>query len=50
MLGGAGAAVALHFAFYEPLSCSCVVAVTPAMQARVTDHIWDLAELISGLN
>lgn len=43
------AAVALHFAFYN--FCrphASLKGCTPAMEARLTDHVWDLEELLTG--
>lgn len=41
------AACALHFAYYNFCRIHKSLRVTPAMQARVTDHIWTLRELLS---
>lgn len=40
------AALALHFAFYNFCRIHRTLRVTPAMQAGVTDRVWDLAELL----
>ncbi|MBI4479078.1 MAG: IS1 family transposase [Acidobacteria bacterium] len=41
------AALALHFAYYNFCRIHGSLRVTPAMEAGLTDHAWDLAELIS---
>jgi hypothetical protein len=41
------AAVALHFAYYNFCRAHQALRVTPAMEAGITDHIWELSELIS---
>ena len=41
------AALALYFAYYNFCRLHKTIRVTPAMEARITDHIWDLAELLS---
>jgi len=41
------AAVALHFAFYNFCRVHSSIRCTPAMEAGVADHIWNLAELIA---
>jgi len=40
------AAVALHFAYYNFCRIHSSLRVTPAMQARLADHIWSLRELV----
>ena len=40
------AALALHFAYYNFCRVHRTLRVTPAMESRVTDHVWSLAELI----
>ena len=42
-----GAAMALHFAYYNFCRIHKTLRVTPAMEAGITDHIWTLKELIS---
>jgi IS1 family transposase len=42
------AAVALHFAYYNFCRTHRTLRVTPAMEARITDHVWTIAELIQG--
>jgi IS1 family transposase len=41
------AALALHFAYYNFCRQHSSLRVTPAMEAGLSDHIWDIAELIS---
>lgn len=41
------AALALYFAFYNFCRIHSSIRVTPAMQAGITDHVWDLAELLA---
>jgi hypothetical protein len=41
------AALALWFAFYNFCRIHKSLRVTPAMEAGITDHVWDLGELIS---
>ena len=43
------AALALHFAYYNFCRIHGKLRVTPAMEARITDHVWDLGELIATL-
>jgi transposase-like protein/IS1 family transposase len=40
------AAVALHFAYYNFCRVHSSLRVTPAMEARLTDHVWTIAELL----
>ena len=40
------AAVALHFAYYNFCRIHSSIRVTPAMEADVTDHAWELKELL----
>ncbi len=40
------AAIALHFAYYNFCRIHGSLRVTPAMEAGITDHVWDLAELL----
>ena len=42
-----GAAMALHFAYYNFSRVHRSLKVTPAMAAGLTDHIWTIAELIA---
>jgi len=41
------AALALWFAFYNFCRIHSSIRVTPAMEAGITDHVWELAELLS---
>jgi hypothetical protein len=41
------AAVALHFAWYNFVRVHKSLRVTPAMQSRIANHVWNIAELIS---
>ncbi len=41
------AQVALHFAHYNFVRIHQTLRCTPAMQASLTDHVWDLQELLS---
>ncbi len=41
------AVLALHFAWYNFCRVHQTLKVTPAMEAGVTDHIWDFRELLS---
>jgi len=40
------AAAALHFAYYNFCRIHQTLRVTPCMEAKVTDHIWTIAELL----
>jgi hypothetical protein len=40
------AAYALHFAYYNFRRIHKTVRVTPAMESRITHHVWTLAESI----
>jgi hypothetical protein len=42
------AAVALHFAYYNFCRIHETLRVTPAMEAGLTDHVWELDELMAG--
>ena len=44
------AAVALHFAHYNFCRVHQTLRVTPAMEARLTDHVWSLEELVGLLD
>ena len=44
---GASPALALHFAWYNFWRVRQTLKVTPAMEAGVTDHIWDIRDLLS---
>jgi len=41
------AAIALHFAYYNFCRVHKTLRVTPCMEAKITDHIWDMAELLT---
>lgn len=41
------AAYCLHFAYYNFCRIHMSLRVTPAMEAGIADHVWDLAELLS---
>jgi len=41
-----GAAMALHFAYYNFCRVHRSLRVTPAMESGITDHIWTIAELL----
>ncbi len=40
------AALALYFGYYDFCRIHRTIRVTPAMEAGITDHVWDLAELL----
>jgi len=42
------AALALYFGYYNFCRIHKTIRVTPAMEAGVSDHVWDLAELLMG--
>jgi transposase-like protein/IS1 family transposase len=41
------AAYCLHFAFYNFCRIHRSIRVTPAMEAGITDHVWELSELLA---
>ena len=41
------AAIALHFAYYNFCRVHQSLRVTPAMEAGITDHVWELKELLA---
>jgi len=41
------AAYCLHFAYYNFCRIHKTLRVTPAMESKLTDHVWDLAELLA---
>jgi len=43
------AAVALHVAFYNFCRIHGTTRVTPAMAAGITDHVWELEELLAAI-
>jgi len=44
------ASIALHFAHYNFCRVHQTLRVTPAMEARLTDHVWTLEELVGLLD
>jgi hypothetical protein len=40
------AALCLHFAYYNFYRIHRSIRVTPAMQAGITDRVWDIADLL----
>jgi IS1 family transposase len=44
-----GHAVALHFMYYNFCRIHQSLRVTPAMEAGVTDHLWDIEDIIAPL-
>lgn len=44
------AAVALHFMYYNFCRIHQSLRVTPAMAAKVTDHVWEIEEIVSLLH
>ncbi len=44
------ASVALHFTYYNFCKVHTTLRVTPAMEAGITDHVWEIQELIALLN
>jgi IS1 family transposase len=43
-------AVALHFMYYNFCRIHQTLRVTPAMEAKVTDHVWDIKDILSLLS
>jgi len=41
------ASVALHFAYYNFCRVHQTIRVTPAMEAKLTDHVWTIEELVA---
>ncbi len=41
------AAVALHFMYYNFARIHQSLRVTPAMEAGLADHVWDIEEIVS---
>jgi IS1 family transposase len=41
------AAIALHFAFYNFVRIHKTLRCTPAMETGITDHVWNMKELLS---
>jgi hypothetical protein len=44
------AATPLHFAYYDFCRVHPTLRVTPAMEARLTDHVWSIENLIELLD
>ncbi len=44
------AAIALHFMYYNFCRIHQTLRVTPAMEAKLTDHVWEISELLALLN
>ena len=42
-----GYAVALHFMHYNFARIHQTLRVTPAMEARVSNHVWDIEEIVA---
>jgi len=40
-------AVALYFMYYNFARIHQTLRVTPAMEAGITDHVWDINEIVS---
>jgi len=43
-------AVALNFMYYNYCRVHQTLRVTPAMEAGLTDHVWEIEELVALLN
>lgn len=43
------AGTAMHVAFYNVCRVRSTLRVTPAMEAGLTDHVWELDELLANL-
>jgi hypothetical protein len=41
------AAIALHFAYYNFCQIHRTLRVTPAMEAKITDRVWAIADLLA---
>ncbi|MGA3259733.1 MAG: hypothetical protein ABSE35_12700 [Bryobacteraceae bacterium] len=41
------AAYCVHFAYYSFCRIHKTLRVTPAMEAKITNRVWDLAELLA---
>jgi hypothetical protein len=41
------AAIALHFAYYNFCQIHRTLRVTPAMEAKITDRVWTIRELLA---
>ena len=44
--GNLKAALALHFAYYNFCRVHLSLRVTPAMAAGISDHVWELEEIV----
>lgn len=42
-----GHAVALHFMYYNFCRIHQSLRVTPAMKAKVTDHLWEIEDILA---
>ena len=40
-------AISLHFMYYNFCRIHQTLRVTPAMEAGITDHVWDISEILS---
>ena len=38
--------MALHFAYYNFVKIHSSIRMTPAMAAKVTDHLWEVSDLV----
>jgi hypothetical protein len=43
-------AISLHFMYYNFCKIHQTLRVTPAMEAGVTDHVWDIEDIVNLLN
>ncbi len=43
-------AVSLHFMYYNFCRIHQTLRVTPAMEAKITDHVWDIKDILNLLN
>lgn len=41
------AAIALHFAYYNFCKIHQTLRVTPAMESKITDHVWTIEEMLA---
>jgi hypothetical protein len=44
------AAIALHYMHYNFCRIHQTLRITPAMSAGLTDHVWDVSEMLSIMN
>ena len=49
-MGNQAHAVALHFMHYNVARIHLTLRVTPAMEAGLTDHVWELSEIVDLLD